>query len=237
MDDEAVVSLVKSTLFQTETSLRASRLFVIRKEGLTTNDMLKAAQYLEYDRAHMFNHTVAFLDVTGGFDQQGDVVMKTMLGVTPTEYVLQSKDEISVLASQLAVSSNAALEVSIITVKSSLPNQLLNEISKEIQESVKKAGVCGSYVMAITGKRVSALASEEFISLQQTDSISVQTLSQAAPVRVTNVRDYLFPNTMSGILIMLFITIVLIIAFLNLAAVQTPYYFTTENISFGKIEK
>jgi hypothetical protein len=51
------------------------------------------------------------------------------------------------------------------------------------------------------------------------------------------VKLYLYPNTLSGILVMLFIAIIMIIGFLQLMDVQTPIYFPTEKIDFGKIEK
>jgi hypothetical protein len=59
---------------------------------------------------------------------------------------------------------------------------------------------------------------------------------KAQPV-VVNVKDYLFPNTLTGILAMLLIVIAMIIGFLLLMDVQTPKYFAQENIDFGKIEK
>ena len=48
---------------------------------------------------------------------------------------------------------------------------------------------------------------------------------------------YLYPNTLTAILAMLFIAIIMIIGFLLLMDVQTPTYFPTAKIDFGKIEK
>jgi hypothetical protein len=53
----------------------------------------------------------------------------------------------------------------------------------------------------------------------------------------SGIRNYLFPNTLTGILIMLFIVLVMIIGFLQLMGVQTPLYFPTEKMDFGKIEQ
>jgi hypothetical protein len=48
---------------------------------------------------------------------------------------------------------------------------------------------------------------------------------------------YLMPNALIGILFMLFVVSILIFAFLSLMDVQTPTFFPTESIDFGKIEK
>jgi hypothetical protein len=79
------------------------------------------------------------------------------------------------------------------------------------------------------------------LSLQQTKSVRLPATSPAAvTVRVSgneNIKNYLYPNTLTGILVSLFIVFVMIIAFLQLMAVQTPTYFPTDKIDFGKIEK
>jgi hypothetical protein len=79
------------------------------------------------------------------------------------------------------------------------------------------------------------------LSLQQTKSVRLPATSPAAvTTRVSgneNIKNYLYPNTLTGILVSLFIVFVMIIAFLQLMAVQTPTYFPTDKIDFGKIEK
>lgn len=43
----------------------ASRLFIIKKEGLTTRELFRNARYMEYDRQNLLNHSVAFTNFTG----------------------------------------------------------------------------------------------------------------------------------------------------------------------------
>jgi len=131
------------------------------------------------------------------------------------------------------------LKVAIINVKQSLGNEILNTISEQVQSSVKAAGAISSYAMAIAGRAGSSLPQEPYVSLQQTESVSFPVLSttpvsQGEP-QVTG--KYLYPNTLTAILIMLFVVIIMIIAFLLLMDVQTPAYFPTAKIDFGKIEK
>jgi hypothetical protein len=52
----------------------------------------------------------------------------------------------------------------------------------------------------------------------------------------SGIQQYLYPNTLSGIFIMLFIALMMIIGFLQLMNVQTPQYFPTDKMDFGKIE-
>lgn len=55
--------------------------------------------------------------------------------------------------------------------------------------------------------------------------------------KMSGVMNYLKPNALIGILFMLFVLSILLFAFLSLMEVQTPMFFPTESIDFGKIEK
>ena len=77
-----LVDAVHNTVFNTDGSLKATRVFIIRKDGLTTRDTLKAAKYFDYDRDVMFSHSVAFPWVeTEGFDSTNDALLSKSLGV------------------------------------------------------------------------------------------------------------------------------------------------------------
>ena len=90
--------------------------------------------------------------------------------------------------------------------------------------------------MAIVGARSSNAAnSNAFVSLQQT--IISSNKKGANLVGNANIQNYLYPNTLSGILIMLFIVLIMVIGFLQLMSVQTPLYFPTDKMDFGKIEQ
>jgi hypothetical protein len=54
---------------------------------------------------------------------------------------------------------------------------------------------------------------------------------------VSKIGQYLKPNALIGILFILFILSILLMGFLMLKDVQTPSFFPSESIDFGKIEK
>ena len=207
---------------------------------MTTKEIFRNARFFDYDRGMLLNHSVAFTNVSEfGFDSKADQILSQVFGVNATQYTLDQEDEISVLAETLAKKSADKLKIDIINVKESLPTALINKISQQIQDGVKASGV-SNYVMGFVGKRGSN-SSAPFVSLQQTKTnvlpTSVSTSTGAGAATPSNIKAYLFPNTLSGILIMLFITMVMIIGFLQLMAVQTPAYFSNVKMDFGKIEK
>lgn len=233
---QEIASRVHQTVFGPGEQLEASRVFLLRKDGLTTRDLIRSIQYLQYDHDAITNHSVAYVYVeTLGFDNDDEGVLSKSLGVPPTEHSIESADQISALAQSLAADQSTSLKFHVINVKQSLPNEILNTISQEIQEQVKSAGDT-SYLMAMAGRQGAAA---EFVSLQQVESL---TLAAAGPLRAVTptpqaVKKYLYPNTLSAILVMLFIAFMMIMGFLLLMDVQTPVYFPTEKIDFGKIEK
>ncbi len=81
-------------------SNKAKRVYVIRKEGMTTHDFFRVARYLEYDRALMMNHSIAFSQVgENGFDQAAENALELALGgVKASQYNLDTEAEIPVLA-------------------------------------------------------------------------------------------------------------------------------------------
>ena len=92
--------------------------------------------------------------------------------------------------------------------------------------------------MGIVGVKSEKTATPH-LSLQQTKSVQLPATQRVAAAKLdnSNIKYYLFPNTLTGILVMLFIAFIMIVGFLQLMAVQTPIYFPTDKIDFGKIEK
>jgi hypothetical protein len=95
--------------------------------------------------------------------------------------------------------------------------------------------------MGLVGKRGSN-SSTPFVSLQQTKTTVLPasiptTTSNLKADTGSNIKNYLFPNVLSGILVMLFIVMMMLIGFLQLMTVQTPQYFPMQKMDFGKIEK
>ena len=127
-------------------------MFIIRKEGLTTVDLIRSVKYLSYDRDVMAKHSFAFNDVENGFENKDDHLLEKALGVKPEEYALHNVDEIPILAEKLAQKTDAPLVVSVINVKQSIGNEYLNEISKEIQTKLIAQGSVPTYIMAFAGK-------------------------------------------------------------------------------------
>jgi hypothetical protein len=76
------------------------RVFVIRKEGMSTHDFFRVARYLDYDRSWMMNHSVAFTQVgDNGFDVSGEAALELALGgAKASQYNLDSETEVSLLA-------------------------------------------------------------------------------------------------------------------------------------------
>ena len=187
---------------------------------------------MEYDRESILNHSVAFTNFSlNGFDRLAESELATAFSFNATHYTLDDENEIPVLADALSQKINE--KVAIIDIKETLPTALINSVSKDIQEAVKKASNT-PYIMGIVGvsSQNAGGNSSLFVSLQQV----------ITPKRVTNstnagIQYYLYPNTLSGILVMLFIVLIMVIGFLQIMAVQTPLYFPTDKMDFGKIEQ
>ncbi len=168
-----IASKVRATVFGPAEQLEASRLFLLRKDGLTTRDLIRSIQYLQYDHEAITNHSVAYVYVeTEGFDNNDEGVLAKALGVSPAEHTISSEDQIPALAQSLASDTdNAHLKFVVINVKQELSNEILNTISQAIQDEVKAAGAVSSYLMAIAGRQGSALPGSQqeedaFVSLQ-----------------------------------------------------------------------
>ena len=151
---ESTQSEVISKVKELSQNSHASRIIIIRKEGLTTRELFRNARYLDFDRALIMNHSIAFTNVsTDGFDQVADLELESTLGYNITQYVIDEENEIPVLAEALA--SKHQEKVSIIEVKESVPTALINTISKEVQLAIKAIATneTVSYVMGIVGTR------------------------------------------------------------------------------------
>ena len=206
---------------------------------MTTRDLLKAARTLNFDREDLMNHSIAFANVSqGGFNEAAESTLEMALGVQSAEYKLEDLNELPVLAQKLAAKSDDKFKIYIVNVKESIPTVNLNEISKEIQETVKASGI-SNYIMGIVGVKSGTPIVESNVSLLQSDSVTLAAVSAPykAASKINPVKDYLFPDTLSGIFISLFIFVMLLIGFLLLMKVQTPIYLPLESIDFGKIEK
>ncbi len=126
-----LLSKVKGLVYDSEGKVIAPRVFIIRKEGMTTKDIFRNARYFDYDRGMLLNHSVAFTNVSEyGFDSKADQILSQFFSVNATQYTLDQEDEISVLAEALSKKSNDKLKIDIINVKESLPTALINKISQ-----------------------------------------------------------------------------------------------------------
>jgi hypothetical protein len=99
---ESSQSEVISKVKELSQNSHASRIIIIRKEGLTTRELFRNARYLDFDRALIMNHSIAFTNVsTDGFDQVADLELESTLGYNITQYVIDEENEIPVLAEAL----------------------------------------------------------------------------------------------------------------------------------------
>ena len=159
-DHATVADTVKGLVYgNPEETTEAQRVFVIRKEGMSTYDFFRVARYLDYDRSVMLNNSIAFSEVgENGFDLKAEAVLEeTFGGIKATQYTLDSDAEISVLAQTIAAETDKSLKIFLINVKPTVGNDKINEISKEIQESAKASGV-SHYVMGIVGIKSEGVA-------------------------------------------------------------------------------
>ena len=117
-----------------EVGTEAQRVYVIRKEGMTTYDFFRVARYLDYDRSVMLNNSIAFSEVgENGFDLKAEAVLEeTFGGIKATQYTLDSDAEIAVLAQTISAETDKSLKIFLINVKPTVGNDKINEISKEI---------------------------------------------------------------------------------------------------------
>jgi hypothetical protein len=59
-----LISKVKGLVYDAEGKVLAPRVFIIRKEGMTTKEIFRNARHFEYDRGMLLNHSVAFTNVS-----------------------------------------------------------------------------------------------------------------------------------------------------------------------------
>jgi hypothetical protein len=70
-EHSTVAETIKGLVFgkPEEAATEAQRVYVIRKEGMSTYDFFRVARYLDYDRSVMLNNSIAFSEVgENGFD-------------------------------------------------------------------------------------------------------------------------------------------------------------------------
>jgi hypothetical protein len=104
-----------------------------------------------------------------------------------------------------------------------------------VQTILKPAeGQDGNLLAVIAGAPSKTVSSDAALNLAE-----LQSLQQTSTYQDTTpgIMKYLLPNALIGILFMLFIVFILIFGFLCLMEVQTPQFFPSEGIDFGKIEK
>jgi len=104
VEHATIASTVKNLVFGNAEESDAQRVYVIRKEGMTTYDFFRVARYLDYDRSVMLNHSLAFSQVgENGFDLVGESALEEAFGgVKPSQYTLEAEAEIPVLAQTIA---------------------------------------------------------------------------------------------------------------------------------------
>ncbi len=129
------------------------------------------------------------------------------------------------LATDLTAST-ATKKLSLVTVKETVPLAGLDNIVKSLVNSA--SSVDATTIAVLTGKQGVLIA----------DLPPKRDLKQSSGTGTPQVTaKYLFPQALSGIIIVLFMITFLLIGYLRLMDVQTPSVFTAETIDWGKIEK
>ena len=122
-----VISKVKGLADESQ----ATRLFIIRKQGMTTRELFRNARYMDYDRESLLNHSVAFTNFSlNGFDGEAETELASAFSFNATHYTLDDENEIPVLADALSLKNSE--KVAIIDIKESLPTAIINTVSKDI---------------------------------------------------------------------------------------------------------
>lgn len=170
---QTVVDKVKETLISPMGELKAQRMYILRKEQLTTRDLLKNINALTFDSELMMKHSLAFADVADGFGPEAESLLETALSTKTHQYSLHNPEELPALIEALAAKTEPSLRVEVINIRQSIDVSFLNEISRQLQVSAQKQGL--SYVMAIAGTKGAPNGKEPLVNLQQTASITTTT--------------------------------------------------------------
>jgi len=160
-------------------------------------------------------------------DNLDEAQLESIVGV-PIKYTLNTIDDLPSLAQTLAsdlTASTSTMKLSLVTIKEGVPLAGLDNIAKTLVNSAN--GVDATTFAVLTGKEGTLVS-----------DLPPRALRQDVPTGTPQVTGkYLMPTALSAILISLFLITFLLIGYLRLMDVQTPYYFTAENIDWGKIEK
>jgi hypothetical protein len=100
---------------------------VVLKEGLTSRDLVSHARDFDYLKNKIIGYSHTYTNVEGGFSISE---FERLIG-KPTEYSLQSVDELFVLTNQLARDLSTQFgktKLVLVTIKESVPTSSLDQI-------------------------------------------------------------------------------------------------------------
>ncbi|CDW78170.1 UNKNOWN [Stylonychia lemnae] len=236
-----------------------TNVLVFVKDGLTTSEFVQyASQSYVYLKNKIMGNSVIYTDVNSGFDSQA---FEQTIDPVHMNYNIDNLADVDSVNNQLKSdlsSTNALFKISLFKIGEMVPNSAMDKIVKTIEESAEK--IDGKSAVVIAGSKSIHHQSGIALSLVQLNEEGVvedgapeeETAPEAnsdeptikEPVHLQQVipsypgiQKYLFPNALIGILFTIFMISILIIGFLQLFVVQTPYFYPNESIDFGKIEK
>lgn len=210
----------------------ATNVVVVVKEGLTSQQLaLNAANY-PYLGSRLMLNSFTFSNVEGGFDTSA---YESAIHAHQ-KYSLEDLADLPQLSEKIGAdlqSTNALFKISLVVVSSTIPNSQVDEIVKSIDEVAQSVDQKAVYVVAGCSDP-SGLP--HTISLAEVTDDSQVTAVGDVPYFNGPIK-YLYPNALIGLLIAGMIIFFLISGYLALMAIQTPYFYPTESIDWGKMEK
>jgi len=183
-------------------------------------------------KSKILGNSITYTDVLEGYQAEA---FEQAIGAH-SSYDLKDASHLSEVTEKVVAdlkSTNALFKVAIVNIDESIPTNALDAIVKQIETPAEAFD--SKLLVVIAGKESSQVSDDALRSpLILAETHATQTLKDDT---TPGIMKYLFPNALIAILFMLFVLSILIGSFLILMEVQTPTYFPTESIDFGKIEK
>ena len=123
---------LKTIIYRDDGTMRVNRLFVIRKDGLTTEGLIRNIKNLQFDLTTLLSHSISFPNIVNDFSAKFDPLVKQNLDATLEEYTIQAETELSTIISKVNSNSDATLQVTIINVKNHINDAFINDISSQL---------------------------------------------------------------------------------------------------------
>ena len=225
---------VMDKLSESLKSANSHKLLLIVRDGFSSKELVMNAKKFQTLKEMIKSHSSVFTNLRQPFDFQA---VKSEFHDT-LHYDVTSINEASPLSQKILADFSSTGEenkVIIVEVKETVSMDDFDKLISTLKAEVLKKNE--ETVIAVSGREGVATA-ERMMNLQQTESNQQQkTLQQTDILNYYSINYYLSPNIATGLFVSFFMIFFLIFGFIQIYNLQTPTYFATQNIDFGKIEK